>query len=44
MAVRHIIEVPSKYQTILELAKDSSPTTPSNVDNGSTVWKTAGEA
>jgi len=43
-AVRHMIEVPNRYKTILELAKDSSPTSPMNVNNGDPVWKAAEEA
>lgn len=43
-AVRHMIDVPNKYLTILELAKDSAPTTPMNVNNGDPVWKAAEEA
>jgi hypothetical protein len=39
-----MIDVPNKYKTILELAKDSSPISPMNVNNGDLVWKAAEEA
>jgi hypothetical protein len=39
-AVRHIIQpLSSSYQTILEIAKDSSPTQFESVDNSDPVWK-----
>lgn len=37
-AVRHIIEPQGQYQTILELAKDSSPTTPQSINTSSADW------
>jgi len=39
-AVRHVIE-PSSYKTILELAKDSSTTSPASVNNNSSEWQMA---
>lgn len=38
-AVRHVIIMPSTYQTILEIAKDSSSTDHVNIDNNSTQNK-----
>jgi len=40
-AVRHIIEAAGTYQTILELAKDSTPTTYMNINSDDPVWKEA---
>jgi len=40
-AVRHIIESGGTYQTILELAKDSTPTNYMNINNDSSVWTNA---
>lgn len=40
-AVRHIIETAGTYQTILELAKDSTPTNYMNIDSDSSTWKEA---
>ena len=40
-AVRHIIEAAGTYQTILELAKDSTPTSYMQINNDSSVWKEA---
>jgi len=37
-AVRHIIS-PNEYKTVLELAKESSPSQYAGVDNTSTIWK-----
>lgn len=39
-AVRHIIQ-PSAYQTILEIAKDSTPTTYAGINNSSSEWSKA---
>jgi hypothetical protein len=40
-AVRHIIQAQGVYQTILEIAKDSTPTKYSSVKNDSTQYKQA---
>jgi hypothetical protein len=40
-AVRHIIESQGKYTTVLEIAKDSTPTAYSNINNDSSEWKEA---
>jgi hypothetical protein len=40
-AVRHIIKPAGVYQTILELAKDSSPSTYSQINSDDPVWKEA---
>ena len=38
-AVRHIIRpLDGSYQTILELAKDSAPTTPQSINTSSADW------
>lgn len=38
-AVRHIIDTPNSYQTVLELAKDSTPTATSYINNDDASWK-----
>jgi hypothetical protein len=38
-AVRHIIDAPTSYKTILELAKDSTPTPTSSINNDDASWK-----
>lgn len=40
-AVRHIIETPNSYRTILELAKDSTPSPTSAINNNDSSWKEA---
>lgn len=40
-AVRHVIASSGAYQTVLELCKDSSPTTYENINSNSTEWKEA---
>ena len=40
-AVRHIIKPAGAYQTILELAKDSTPTTYMNINSDDPVWAEA---
>jgi hypothetical protein len=40
-AVRHIIESQGKYTTVLEIAKDSTPTAYSNINNSGSEWKAA---
>ena len=38
-AVRHIIKSEGVYQTVLEIAKDSTPTQYNQIDSSSTDWK-----
>lgn len=38
-AVRHIIQSQGVYQTVIEIAKESSPTTPNQIDSNSNEWK-----
>jgi hypothetical protein len=40
-AVRHIIQSQGVYQTVLEIAKDSTPTAYSSINNNSSDWKAA---
>jgi hypothetical protein len=40
-AARHIIESQGKYTTVLEIAKDSTPTAYPNIRNDSSEWKAA---
>jgi hypothetical protein len=40
-AVRHIIQSQGVYQTVLEIAKDSTPTAYSAINNDSSSWKAA---
>ena len=40
-AVRHIIQSQGVYQTVLEIAKDSTPTAYSPINNNSSSWKAA---
>jgi hypothetical protein len=37
-AIRHIIQ-PTAFQTVLEIAKDSTPTKYTGIDNNSSVWQ-----
>lgn len=40
-AVRHIIQSEGNYKTVLEIAKDSTTTSYSNINNNSSEWKEA---